>query len=194
MPGFGFVTAYKSEQGTSNFLEADCRWGAITPESLLVALNQNYGTDISLYTVSDDTEDFSRLQNGDEFSIVWTGNEITGLDWTPEDSKPIVKTTASKTVVAADGVDSVDVRIEVWKPDNSGILTTMPTKEYNLPIVKDRQLKTVRVYVENGVMERTGLTKTTPMSLTIPGASKRYKGFRIENNVEIEFTPSFDEL
>jgi hypothetical protein len=99
--------------------------GNINMPSFSAAIATNYGgqaSDYTIYTMS--SAEQQRYENGDQYSVVWSVNVITGLDFYAEDTKRWIRLTSNKTRAAADGVDSIVITINVMKADQSSIDTT----------------------------------------------------------------------
>jgi hypothetical protein len=155
----------------------------------------NYGiadSNLSMLVVTDDSATAIGISDGAEYTAVWTAGEITGVDFTPETTKRIVKVSATKTTILADNTDSTVITIELWKADNSGIATSV-TAAVDVPIGTPTGPRKVRMSLVNGVATRTFKTLTAG-TWTIPSPRKRYASVRIDNNLVIESIQTFDTL
>ena len=84
-----------------------------TPE-FMSAIANNYGgvaEDYTYYTLTE--EEFARLENGDEYLLVWDVEKLTGIDFSPEDNKGWIRAELSLSAnkVALNSVDVQKVRV-----------------------------------------------------------------------------------
>lgn len=61
----------------------------------------------------------ARVLNGDEFNLVWTGNNVSGVDFAPEDAKFLLDVTAPNLEVPADGATVVNVTVELFNANGT---------------------------------------------------------------------------
>jgi hypothetical protein len=93
------------ESGSNNLNLAD----SATLASFRAALCNNYGIVdgiLSLYTADPALAGSVGVMDGSSYSVVWSGNTITGIDLTAENAKRIVKISCSKSDFLANGTDS----------------------------------------------------------------------------------------
>ena len=159
-----------------------------------VALATNYSTtaqNISVLVRSDSHADVARVQARASFSLVWTDNEITALDFSDEDSKRWVRVTASKTEIDADGVDTTTITVEVLKADKSGVDTNVTTSSL-VPIRTPDGDRRVKVSVVDGVAAR--VFKTTKAGIWVIPSVTRFANVRVDSAVTIEALALFSEM
>lgn len=123
----------------------------ITELQTVIPLNHGgVSGDYSYYQLP--AADLDKIVDGWEYTITWAGNEITGVDFSTEENKRWIKVTVNKTEIDDDGVDSLTLRLEVWKADQSGIDTNV-TASAKIPILTPNGEKWVKASVVNGVRE-----------------------------------------
>ena len=148
-------------------------------------------SDLSVLVLDEASADAKSALDGAEFNLVKTGSEVTGLDFTPEISKRILKVNASKSVILANGSDSTTITIELWKADDSGIATSVDTSA-DMPIRTPDGAKTVRVTLTNGVF--TKVFSTTKAGVWVIPSAKRIANVRIGEAVSIESIQRMEDL
>lgn len=136
-------------------------------------------SDYSFYQLSE--EDKARESDGEEHVITWTDNEITGVDFSPEENKLWVKFTADKTEIDDDGVDSVQITLEIWEADQSGIKTNL-TASSQIPILTPNGEKWSNASVIDGVKVKNFST-TKSGTWVFPSKAKRFKNVRVMNQI-----------
>jgi hypothetical protein len=82
--------------------------------AFMEAIAANYGgtaADYTYYTLTE--EETTRLENGDEYLLVWDGEKLTGLDFKPEDNKGWLRAevTLSSNKVALNSIDVQKVKV-----------------------------------------------------------------------------------
>jgi hypothetical protein len=161
-----------------------------TPDFTLNELQQiipnNYGGTSSDYSYLQITElEANRYSNGDVYNIIWTDNEITGIDFTPEDSKHWAKLFTSQPAIKDDGIDYAEIKLEVWKPDLSEIATYITMLDRRVPVITPKGLSYVRLDIVNGIA-RANFRSTESGTYIFPSEPKRYLSLRIYNQVTVE--------
>lgn len=86
-------------------------------------VNKNGGetTDYEVYSITDDST-IERVLDGDEYSLVWNDGDVTGLNFSPEDSKRLIifkcvnpdNNDELKLEIVADGVDTTLIQCTVY--------------------------------------------------------------------------------
>lgn len=150
------------------------------------AIPINYGgaaNDYSFYQMTAPEE--VRTRNGDEFDYVWTGSDLTGMTFAPEDAKRIIKLFTDTDEIDGDGVDVANLTLQVWQTDNSAIDTAVNVTAKPIPIGTPDGERLARITIVNGLATKA-FTSTKPGLWRFPGISKRYKNVRIENQIIIE--------
>ena len=190
-----FVAARK---GTQTVLEMGGRSPDLTGEiltSFRAALCTNYGiadSNLSVLVLADTDLKVSRVRDGAEFMLVWAAEEISDLDFGAEDAKRILKVTASKATIVADGVDTTTITVELWKADNSGIAAAVSTSA-DMPIQTPDGVKKVRVNLVNGTASRVFKT-TKAGTWAFPAVTKRFGQVRVGATVTVEAVETFADL
>lgn len=162
--------------------------------SFIEALSVNYGiaeNEIVLY-VHGNLEEGQDILEGAAYTLIWDGDEISGIDFTAETLKPIVKAYASETSILANGVDSTTITIEVWKADGSGIASNYNNTAI-VPVVTPSGTIKLRAQFVSGVASRVFKT-TRPGTWIIPAPLKRYEGVRISSYAQIDSIQSFSDM
>jgi len=91
---------------------------------ILTNIVKKYGgetTDYEVYSITDDPT-IERVLNGDEYSLIWNDNAVTGLDFLLEESKRLIvfrganpnNTDELKLEIMADGVDSTLIQCTAY--------------------------------------------------------------------------------
>lgn len=154
----------------------------------------NYGgakDDYTYYKMSD--QQVKRKEKKHSFEVVWTGDEVTALDFTSEDDKRILKAKvlgakggADKRRLIADGVDSIFIRLELHKKDDSGIAKGFSGNR-DVGILRGGRVRVVNVSFVDGVAERTFKTADPQdvMPLAVPWKVGENDAFQI-NDAPIE--------
>lgn len=101
----------------------------VDQNAFLLAIAQNYGggqADYALFRVPSGG-DADRILNGDEFDLVWVGDNITGIDFGKEDAKFILDVIINgetpnpdgetRGYVMADNVDTLRINVSVFESD-----------------------------------------------------------------------------
>lgn len=154
-------------------VEVSLKRPQFTLQELEFAIPNNYGGVAGDYSYFESTdEDVVRFRDGWERDLVWSGNEITDIDWSPEENKVWIKMYSDEVEIKNDGVDSVNLRLEVWKADLSGIATNINTTA-DVPIKTPDGNRWAKATVVNGVFEKSFKT-TKPGEWVFPGLGKRF--------------------
>jgi len=128
-----------------------------------------------------DATDEARIKDGWDYDIVWTTNEITDIDFSPEENKRWVKFTADKTEIDDDGVDSVEIIMEIWDKDLTGIETGISTTS-SVPILTPSGEKWTKASIVNGIRTKN-FTTTKSGTWVFPSRSNRFKNVRVFNQI-----------
>ena len=164
-------------------------------DRFLDALAANHGgakADIDLFTIDEKDPAAIALMSGASYTLARTAGRVTGIDLAAENAKRIVKASASKATLLADGADSVTITIEVWKANGSGIDKAV-TASSDIPILTPDGRKTVRASVVNGSVSRVFSTMkvgTWEIPLNLP----RFGGVRVASVARFESVASFASL
>lgn len=139
--------------------------------------------DLSVFEVID-SGIINRIRNKDSYDLVWSKSGITGLDFSPEESKRFIKITTDKQRIVANGSDTATIIIEIWKADLSEI-----DSKVNADVLMDVR-SSFYGQIKQSVKVSSG-TATISFSTSIPGTwafpadPKRYENFRVNNQVTI---------
>lgn len=95
-------------------------------EAFKEAVAINYGGSSSDYDVMEVTDpaDESRIRNGDEFLLTWTGDLISGVDFSPEETKQQIGFSVSKSQIIANNIDKSIVKVYIYQSDGVTIDTS----------------------------------------------------------------------
>jgi hypothetical protein len=190
-----FIAGRKSDM---SILESGSRSPDLAGDILTgmrAALCANYGTadaDLSVLVLPDGDAQVAKIAAGWEYSVVWAAGEITGFDFTVETAKRIVYVTATKAAILADNTETLTIRVELWKPDNTGIATGVTTTA-DVPILTPGGRRKVRVSLVAGVATRVFKT-AIPGEWRIPASNTRFGGVRIGSFAAFESIQTFDTL
>lgn len=114
------------------------------------AIAANHGgtyTDYFVFEVTSDL-DRGRIENGDEFDLVWVGDAIDGVDFALEDAKWIADFTTDKDDIDGDGADEAIVSVKVYQSDGVTPATLNVTKI--IPIIKNGRGMYLRLTLVDG--------------------------------------------
>ncbi len=166
-----YITGKKSDE---SLVEVHLKKPEWELDKLKYAVVQNYGgseSDYSFFQAS--VNDEQKMRDGWEYDLVWSGGEITDIDWTPETNKVWIKMSATKTEINGDGIDSTDITLEVWKADLSGIANNVNVTA-DLPIKTPDGNRWVKATVTNGTLTKTFKTQKSG-TWAFPGKRKRFE-------------------
>jgi hypothetical protein len=158
----------------------------VTLEKLRVIIPINNGgvaDDYTYFQLSD--ADHDKLVDGWSYDLVWADGEIINITFSNETTKPWVKLSATKTYIANDGIESTVITLEVWKPNLSGIATTVQRNAFRVTIETPNGVRYVRINIINGVGTATFKT-TVAGPYTFPSEAKRFGTMRIFNQLKID--------
>lgn len=131
-----------------------------------------------------DTALQDRIKAGDEISIQWSNGEITGINFTPEDSKRYVKITSDKGNIAADGADSCTITFEIFESD--GITPAAIDTTVLIDVLSSAfGVIPYRVQITGG-SAAVIFSTTTPGSWSFPADPQRYANFKISAQAVIK--------
>lgn len=190
-----FIAARKD---TQDVLEMGGRSPDLTGAVLTAfraALCTNHGiadNNLSLLVLSDTDPKVGRILDGAERALVWSGGEVSDLNFGIEDTKRILKVTASKAIILADGIDTTTITVELWKADNSGIATAVSASA-DMPIQTPDGLKKVRVSIVNGTASRVFKTAKAG-TWVFPAGVKRFGQVRVGATATVEAITDFTAM
>ena len=177
-----WIIGRKSDEST---VEVSIKQPDFTLEQLQTVIPVNYGGvagDYSFYQMQGTDEE--RIKDGWEYDLTWTAGEITDIDFTPEESKRWLKVSATKTEIDDDGVETVDITLELWKADLSGIETAI-TASSTIPILTPSGERWSKASIVDGV--KTKSFKTTKSGTWVfPSRAKRFRNVRVFNQVILD--------
>jgi hypothetical protein len=104
---------------------------------------------------------------------------ITGVDFTPEDTKLWIHGSSDKPSILANGIDEATLKLELLLPDKSAVDTTANVT-LDIPIMSSLGPIKIRFEVVNGVGTRA-IKTPTPGSWT--GPTSKVDGYRIDTKV-----------
>lgn len=144
------------------------------------AIAANYGgvgSDYSVLEVVSDV-DKAKINDGDEFDLVWASDEITGVDFALEDAKRIVDFVTDKDIILGNGgatnMGTANIEFIVYENDGTTPATSVTSNKV-LPVQKGRELVYARAQIVNGSGTFT-ITGTEGKTWAIPAVNK------IDNN------------
>lgn len=137
-------------------------------------------SDLFVLSVTDSAI-IARLVNRDSFTILWDSEEITGLDFSPEDNKLFIKFEQDKKFIASNGTDSATITVTIYESDGSTI------KPVNVTKIIEGVLNGVPTAIHldfvNGIAERI-FAFDSPSNLEFPD-SDRYDDFKLSGRVQV---------
>jgi hypothetical protein len=144
----------------------------------------NYGgvyTDYFVYSIDETTADAVRVKNGDDWTAVWTGNAITGVSFSTEDSKKWLEVSADRVSLMADGKESALIKVSVLTANKSGTDTSF-VGTIDIPMSTPEGQKAVQFRFIGGRASRSIKAVKSGVWL-IP--SQKVSGYRNNNSVTI---------
>jgi len=148
--------------------------------------------DISAYWINynlNPSSDHARILSGDEFTAVWSNNEIVGVDFTVEDTKGWIKFESNKNNIEGDGVDETIITLTVYESNKSTIKTSLSTVNPKLvPVQTPNGIIKAAMSVTNGVGQLV-FKKINDLPLgryVFPAKDKYLWGYRVWEYTEID--------
>jgi len=127
-----------------------------------------------------------RILAGASYDVIWTGGNITSIDFSPEDAKGYVKFTSDKTEIRGDGVDSALITLTVYLADKVTVKNINAVKL--VPIKIPGAIISARMQLVNGIGTLT-FKKINDLPLgnyTFPVPSTYLFGFKVWQGVSID--------
>ena len=177
-----WIVGKKSDESEVEILIREPEW---TLAQLTAVIPVNHGgvsDDYSYYEMQGTDE--VRLLDGWEHELVWTDNAITSVDFSAEENKRWLKFSIDKTEISDDGVETVEITLELWKADLSGIETNI-TASASLAILTPAGERWTKAGVVNGVKVKNFKT-TKSGAWVFPSRAKRFGNFRVFNQVTLQ--------
>jgi len=169
-----------SDFNDSNFLD-----------NFLIALAANYSTpieNISLFSTDESSTDGMRLSNGDQFELIWSSSDstgiVTGISFSIEDSKQWLQFSINKSDILSDGIEDITIESKVMDSDNLNIDTTF-NGTIDIQISSPRGPAKMRFSFNSGIASKT-LVTTDAGTWKIPLSSKRLSTYRVNNTVTFD--------
>jgi hypothetical protein len=156
----------------------------------VVNLHGGIISDYSVFRIDDQSIYAKRMLNNDEFNLVWSSSSpngtISAIDFFPEDSKLWIKfySITGKTEIFANQTDYVDIMIEVWKADKSGLATQIDGTE-NVPVLTPHGPAEMRCQFQNGKCIKR-IATTLFGNWMMPTNINRIGQYRIYNAITIK--------
>lgn len=149
------------------------------------AIAANYGgvdLDYYVYSVDESNTDAVRIKNGDEWVAVWTGDVITGVDFSIEDAKKWIDVSVDKLTFSADNKEVVLVKASILLADKSDVDTSFDTN-VDIPIKSSDSSYKIRFKFISGKASRA---IKTSMAGTWKFPLSKVPGYRNNNTVSFE--------
>ena len=181
-----YVVGKKSDESIIEIHMPSPAWSLEQTQTIFVNKFGGVVGDYSFFEM--DNTDVIQVQDQWEHTVVWTANEITDIDWTPETSKRWLKVSCDKTEIENDGVEVAVITLEAWKADLSGIDTNL-NGTILMPIVTPFGARSVKVAVTNGVMVKNFKTDKSG-SWNFPLVNDRFANVRVFNQVSLNVIES----
>jgi len=173
-----YIAGKKSDESLVEVLIRRPEW---TIAQLEIAIPANHGGvkgDYSFYKMSATEE--NRIINLDNYVLTWAVNEVTAIDFSPEDSKRFVKIYSDVSEIDGDGIDEAQITLEVWKSDGSGIDTAV-TATSKISVLTPNGKRWMKVSVVNGTVTKTFKT-TIDGTWIFPADMKRFENVRVKGS------------
>ena len=127
-----YIVGKISDKGTATEItnQCGCIYSSQPPSTAIILHNivDLYGgsvSDYTLYDIDDDSNDATRIfHEGALYDLVWTGDGITGVDFSEYDSWKWLDITCDKTEIVGDGVDTATLTLTVYETDKVTVDTT----------------------------------------------------------------------
>jgi len=152
-------------------------------ETIIPAKFGGVKSDYTFYKLSN--AQTNKLEDGEEYVIVWTGNLVTDINFNVEGNKRWIKIFTDKTSVKDNGTNKANITIELWDKNLIGVDTSYNDNNFRLPIVFDNRIIFVRFAVVAGVAN-VKFNPTVAGEYIIPVERKRFDNVRVFNRIKIE--------
>jgi hypothetical protein len=142
-------------------VETTGRVGNIDLEAYRSAIATNHGgvaSDYYIYSLEESSTDVTRITRGDEHEFIWDGNKITGVDFSVEDNRKLLKIrtvdpdnkSVVKDTIVGNNTDSVIIQVRTCLADDT--LDTSVNASALIPVaVPDRRTIYFKAVITNGV-------------------------------------------
>jgi len=151
------------------------------------ALAANYGgseSDFYIYTITDNSEIAGRILKGDTFTLIWTNDAITSLDFSSEDAKLWLQISADKNSFIADSMETILIIASILKADKSGIDTTF-SENVDIPFSTPEGIKKYRFYFVSGVSSKL-IKSDMAGKWDVPSELYRIGLLRVDTHISFE--------
>ena len=130
-----------------------------------------------------------RLMAGHDFDLTWVTNEITAIDFTPEDSKGWAGFVSDVVRIADDGTEEAEITITAYESDGTTVDTSINVTKY-VSIKTPIGIQLAKMTTVSGIGTfRIKLTNITPIGhYTFPSVSDWIfdKAFRVKEVAEFD--------
>lgn len=161
--------------------------------AFLVSLATNHGGAAMDYNVLQviANNDIERISAGDEFELVWSADDIIGVDFAIEDAKRIVDFVSDKAAINGNGIAEATITITVYESDGTTVAAGVTASKI-WPILKNGSTVYTRFTVTNGVGTMI-VKRSEGGSFRFPAVNRLDTGsIRVRAVVDIEVLEMFE--
>lgn len=152
----------------------------------LAAVAVNKGgvpSDYTVYTLNDGSNAATRIREGDEWVPVWTGDNITDVDFSAYDATDKLKFNCGKSEITANGTDTCKITVKFVNPSDAEITTSI--SGVYVPVQSPLGIVQKKIDIVNGVVQFDFGT-ATPGEWRFPANRiKKILNYRVKNQVVI---------
>ncbi len=139
----------------------------------------------NVFKVTDFNEQ-DRIMNSDSFLLTWESNIITGIDFTPENSKKFIEFSVDKNVVLRNGTDFIIMQAKILNSDGVTVDTTFnDTLSLPVGVPYGGHVVKIRGKFTDGVMSRQFMPEALG-GYFYPDNKVRFGNLRVKNQILIE--------
>lgn len=145
--------------------------------------------DLEYYYIADSNNPISicqRILSGQSYNVNWTNGNITGIDFSAEDTKGYIKFETNKNSIKGDGIDTATITLTVYLADKITVKNVTVNKL--VPVKIPGAVISAQMQITNGIGMLT-FKKINDLPLgkyTFPLPSKYLFGFKLWEFVEVD--------
>lgn len=134
---------------------------------------------VAVYQLPDGSNVTARLRAGDEFVLVWTGNEITAVDFTVYDAKDRLRFNSDKSEILANGIETCKITVRLISASDADV--SLNVSGIYVPVQSPLGIVTKKIDIVAGLV-RFDFGTTTPGLWHFPANGVKTIGnYRVKN-------------